>query len=175
MTRDHLATALGALLLAALAFSALVVAGLLSGCATSQQIADTLAPPPVSGEQYERQAEAVAIVWKAYGRRDAVPTVHLVTELTCVLIDGVTPGFMAFAPSGGTLKRCLRGVTYSGSEIYVAHVAGASPSEESFAHELLHAALARDFAFDPNHSIASLWGPGALLDSANMNLIENGL
>jgi hypothetical protein len=93
----------------------------------------------VTHEPMPRQTDASSIVWKSfYGRTDSPPSVTWVSRGDCP--DG--PGFSVY--SGG----CAVGI-YRPAEDQAWAMVG---QWDTFAHELLHAALGREGDSDHDHT-----------------------
>lgn len=113
------------------------------------------------------QGVALQIVWAGeYGRRDAPPELRYVLEpnLPCLDPNSGRPGWK-------TLVGCREGYTPDAWHVSIAWHRGDRFSTTTFAHELLHAALAREGIVDPFHK-SGVWG---MVDTANLKLEAAGL
>lgn len=116
------------------------------------------------------QEEAIAVVWHdSYARADEPPTVRWVTgrELVCVVQSNGKPGFLT--PVG-----CREGLCLLPTVVSVAWHDGDIYSGTTLAHEMEHAAQAREGVIDPGHHTAP-FQPGGAVDLANVALAEAGL
>jgi hypothetical protein len=139
------------------ALGALVALAMCSGCAA---------------EDRDRQAEALDVVWRqAYERTDPPPPIVWVPRdyLSCTDPVSGDPGFPVWIADVGFT---CRGGLFIGLVVLAEDPAPLSALP--FAHELLHAAQARDFAFDPKHE-GPAWQPGGKLERAVMLLEGAGL
>lgn len=112
--------------------------------------------PPSDTTPRPGQAAALAVVWtKAYGRTDAPPIVHFVTELDaeCGGTAWVDPWWQA----------CAGGVTM-GRDVWIAWPQGQSWGGSHLAHEAMHAIVA-----DPLHRL-SVWQSGGQVEQAGAEL-----
>src|ERR1043165_8055397 len=138
---------------------------LLSGCATIFGAREPNITLP-------HQQEAIAMIWKSYGRTDTPPAVVWRTGdgLNCTSPRGHL-GFKALTTAG---EACVAGQTLSPATVEVAYVEGDRLGDTSLAHELLHARWLRDWVGDPNHKLPWLWGAGGMLEQANTMLAAEG-
>ena len=120
-------------------------------------------------------SDAVATVWKSYGRTDPPPQVALVTgaDLSCTDPNG-NPGFPVVLLSG---PACREGYTLLPWKVSVAY-RGQPWSQGPLAHELEHVAMIRSLQGnpigDPNHATAGFQIGGAV-DQGNAALAAKGL
>lgn len=119
-----------------------VLALLLTSCATLGVRGEAAKLPGL--------AEAESAAWRIYGRTDTPPTVLIVqgSELTCVDPNSGKRGFMVLLVDGQT---CREGYTLTADRVSVSYH-GEPWAETVLAHELLHAAQAREGIIDPNHT-----------------------
>ena len=124
----------------------LLALALLSGCTPFLR--------QVRGERPEvpRAAEAIAVVWAAYGRTDAPPPVTWLDPVLDVgekyrcTTAGGRPGFMTM------YGKCVSGLTTPDVQVLVIVPADGLPSTSALAHELGHVAKLRARRPLPHHT-----------------------
>jgi hypothetical protein len=154
-----------------LAFVIVVVAGFLffSGCAT---IGPPL-PAPTDGSE-----QAASIIWKAYGRTDALPLIRWVRgkALVCTDPNSGKGGFWIVdvdpdKPNDVGIVVCREGFTWSPLEVLCADHGELSFSEKVLAHELKHVDLLRRGIFKNHHQLPEFYRD---VDAANQRVLEAG-
>jgi hypothetical protein len=133
-------------------------------------LASGCAPLPGSPVYIADQEVAVQMIWEGVlGRGDAAPEVRWVEA-------GEQNGTDPHSGRAGfeTFVGCVEGLTLSGDAVSVSWSEGDTFSVTVLAHELVHAAQARRFVFDPKHHTAA-FRPGGAVDQANAALSDVGL
>lgn len=116
-----------------------ILGALLGGCAWLGMRGEVLTVPNAEQAQW--------VIWHdVYQRNDLPPRVRWVTEFDCTQHPSGDPGF-------STVVGCRDGFTFSPLEISVALHPDRRLDESQLAHEDMHALLARQGAFDPDHSL----------------------
>lgn len=138
-----------------------VLLALLSGCSALLGL--------LPGDDVEKvgQAEAVDLVWTAYGGSGAPPTVLWVDRLDCDLGYAGRRGFVV-------LGHCADGITILPSHISCAWNPGDDLAHTALAHEMFHAAQMRRGVLDPGHS-GPEWKAGGIVPRTERALREAGL
>lgn len=135
--------ALEAIVYVAIWYAIVIVAGILLGMATG-----CCGNVPPSKEISDRQGQAMWTVWTdRYDEKGPPPCVRWKwgSDLTCM--HGDDQGFKT--PVG-----CRRGFTWSPFEVIVAWTdKDMFISDTAFAHELMHASMARHGVVDPEHKL----------------------
>lgn len=117
----------------------------LTGCATMGS----------TNPVFDREGEALELIWKTYGRTDSPPIVRWVTgsDLDCIDPNSGKQGFTVFEPddSGEHPIRCREGYTMHFDWFLAAYHGERSIADTAVCHEMKHVALVREGVYVGHH------------------------